>query len=104
MSKSLGNLVFVADLRKTYDAMAIRLLLLEEHYRTGWEWDPSRPDRAAERLERWRAAGHGDGALEAVRAALDDDLDTPSAVAAIDDAARKGEGISDAAALLGISL
>jgi L-cysteine:1D-myo-inositol 2-amino-2-deoxy-alpha-D-glucopyranoside ligase len=58
---------------------------------------------ADERLNRWRAAGEGDGALDDVRAALDDDLDTPAAVAAID-AATQGSGISAAAALLGISL
>ena len=61
MSKSLGNLVFVSELRKEWDAMAIRLVLVENHYRTGWEWDDTRMPRAAERLERWRAAGAGDG-------------------------------------------
>jgi L-cysteine:1D-myo-inositol 2-amino-2-deoxy-alpha-D-glucopyranoside ligase len=104
MSKSLGNLVFVSDLRKTMDPMAIRLLLLEEHYRTPWEWDESRIERAVERLERWRRAGEGDAALDAVRAALDDDLDTPAALAAIDEAAGRGEGVSAAAALLGVAL
>jgi L-cysteine:1D-myo-inositol 2-amino-2-deoxy-alpha-D-glucopyranoside ligase len=39
-----------------------------------------------------------------VRTALDDDLDTPRAVAAIDDAASSGRGVSQAAALLGIQL
>jgi L-cysteine:1D-myo-inositol 2-amino-2-deoxy-alpha-D-glucopyranoside ligase len=104
MSKSLGNLVFVSELRKEWEAMAIRLLLVEEHYRTEWEWDDERLPRAALRLERWRAAGPGDAALEEVRAALDDDLDTPGAVAAIDAAADAGEGIGTAAALLGVTL
>jgi len=104
MSKSLGNLVFVSELRKHWDPMAIRLLLIENHYRTAWEWDDTRMARADERLERWRAAGEGDGALDEVRAALDDDLDTPRAIAAIDAAAGAGEGISAAATLLGVSL
>ena len=104
MSKSLGNLVFVSELRKEWEAMAIRLLLVENHYRTAWEWEDDRPARAAARLEAWRAAGPGDGALEEVRAALDDDLDTPAAVAAIDAAAAAGEGVGTAAALLGVSL
>jgi L-cysteine:1D-myo-inositol 2-amino-2-deoxy-alpha-D-glucopyranoside ligase len=104
MSKSLGNLVFVTDLRKTVDPMAIRLLLVEEHYRTAWEWDEARVDRAVERLDRWREAGDGDGARDDVRAALDDDLDCPRAVAAIDAAAARGAGVSSASALLGISL
>jgi L-cysteine:1D-myo-inositol 2-amino-2-deoxy-alpha-D-glucopyranoside ligase len=102
MSKSLGNLVFVSELRKEWDAMAIRLMIVENHYRTPWEWDDTRMPRAAERLERWRATGPGDGGLEAVRAALDDDLDAPAAVAAIDAAASAGHGVGAAAALLGI--
>jgi L-cysteine:1D-myo-inositol 2-amino-2-deoxy-alpha-D-glucopyranoside ligase len=102
MSKSLGNLVFVSDLRKTWDPMAIRLVIVEEHYRTPWEWDDARLPRAAARLEAWRAAGEGSGALDAVRAALDDDLDTRAAVIAIDEAAARGEGVSRAAMLLGV--
>jgi len=39
-----------------------------------------------------------------VRAALDDDLSTPDAIAAIDDAVARGEGVADAAALLGVDL
>jgi L-cysteine:1D-myo-inositol 2-amino-2-deoxy-alpha-D-glucopyranoside ligase len=104
MSKSLGNLVFVSELRKEWDPMAIRLMIVENHYRTAWEWDDSRMPRAAARLERWRAAGAGDAGLDAVRTALDDDLDTPTAVAAIDAAVAEGAGISAAAGLLGIDL
>src|SRR5438067_5280015 len=74
MSKSLGNLVFVSDLLKLWDAMAVRTMLVENHYRTAWEWDETRLPRAATRLEQWRAAGAGDGALDQVRAALVDDL------------------------------
>ena len=104
MSKSLGNLVFVSELRKQWDSMAIRLMLVENHYRDAWEWDETRMPRAAQRLERWRAAGDGDGALGEVRARLDDDLDTPGAVAAIDAAVARGDGVSEAAALLGVVL
>jgi L-cysteine:1D-myo-inositol 2-amino-2-deoxy-alpha-D-glucopyranoside ligase len=106
MSKSLGNLVFVSEMRKQWDPMAIRLLLLEEHYRTGWEWDDTRIGRADERLQAWRAAGSGSGdaALDEVRAALDDDLDVPTAIAAIDAAVAAGHGVSDAALLLGVRL
>jgi L-cysteine:1D-myo-inositol 2-amino-2-deoxy-alpha-D-glucopyranoside ligase len=104
MSKSLGNLVFVSELRKQWDAAAIRLMIVENHYRNEWEWDEDRMPRAAERLERWRAGGEGDGALDEVRDALDDDLDTPRAVAAIDRAAAKGLGVAAAASLLGVDL
>ena len=58
--------------------------------------------RAQERLARWRAAGEGTGGLDAARAALDDDLDVPAAVAAIDAAVAVGHGVSEAAALLGV--
>jgi L-cysteine:1D-myo-inositol 2-amino-2-deoxy-alpha-D-glucopyranoside ligase len=102
MSKSLGNLVFVSELRKEWDPMAIRLMIVENHYRTPWEWDDTRMPRAVQRLDRWRATGQGTGGLDAARAALDDDLDTPGAIAAIDAAVEAGEGVSAAAALLGI--
>ncbi|HTN78614.1 MAG TPA: cysteine--tRNA ligase [Acidimicrobiales bacterium] len=105
MSKSLGNLVFISDLLKTWDPRAIRLAIIEHHYRDSWEWDEDLMPRAAARLNRWLdPAGPGDAALAEVRAALDDDLDTPSALAAIDAAAAAGQGVVDAAALLGVDL
>jgi L-cysteine:1D-myo-inositol 2-amino-2-deoxy-alpha-D-glucopyranoside ligase len=106
MSKSLGNLVFVSDLRKAWDPRAIRLAVLGNHYREGWDWtDDVMPD-AAERLARWRAGAtaDGDAALDDVRAALDDDLDTPAAIRAVDEAAGAGKDVTSAAALLGVDL
>jgi L-cysteine:1D-myo-inositol 2-amino-2-deoxy-alpha-D-glucopyranoside ligase len=103
MSKSLGNLVFVHDLLKEWAPPAIRLAVTAHHYRHDWDWEDRLMPEATERLERWRAAGKGDGALAEVRAALDDDLDTPAAVAAIDKAAASGLGVSEAAALLGVT-
>ncbi|HEX2038825.1 MAG TPA: cysteine--tRNA ligase [Acidimicrobiales bacterium] len=103
MSKSLGNLVFVSDLLKEWEPAAVRLAISAHHYRSSWEWHDGLMPEAAARLERWRAAGDGPGALDEVRVALDDDLDTPAALAAVDAAAR-GEGVSAAAALLGITL
>jgi L-cysteine:1D-myo-inositol 2-amino-2-deoxy-alpha-D-glucopyranoside ligase len=104
MSKSLGNLVFVHDLLKEWEPAAIRLAVSIHRYRDDWEWHDGLMPEAAARLARWRAAGAGSAALAEVRAALDDDLDTPAAVAAIDAAASSGEGVSEAAALLGIRL
>lgn len=104
MSKSLGNLVFVSDLRKVYDPRAIRLGIVAHHYRHPWEWNDDIMPTAAARLVRWLEAGPGDGALEEVRAALDNDLDTPAAIAAIDAAAERGEEVSTAAMLLGVDL
>ena len=104
MSKSLGNLVFVSELRKIWDTRAIRLAIVGHHYRTEWDWWDGLMDEAAERLSRWEAAGTGDGGIEEVRFALDEDLDTPRAVAALDEAAAAGRGVSSGAALLGIRL
>ncbi len=102
MSKSLGNLVFVDALLKEWAPAAVRLAILANHYRPEWHWDDSLMPTATERLDRWRAVGEGHAALDEVRAALDDDLDCPRAIAAIDDAARRGHGVSVAAALLGV--
>jgi L-cysteine:1D-myo-inositol 2-amino-2-deoxy-alpha-D-glucopyranoside ligase len=108
MSKSLGNLVFVSELRKVVDPTVIRTALLDHHYRGEREWSDADVSRAEARLAAWRSApsGAGDGApvLAAVRAALDDDLDTPGALAAIDVAAAEGGPLDAACALLGITL
>ncbi|HEV2809330.1 MAG TPA: class I tRNA ligase family protein [Acidimicrobiales bacterium] len=104
MSKSLGNLVFVSDLLKDWDAPAVRLAIISNHYRRDWDWTDELLPGAADRLDRWRAAGPGTGGLEDVRAALDADLDAPLAIQAVDAAASSGTGVSEAAALLGIDL
>ncbi|HEY4377923.1 MAG TPA: cysteine--tRNA ligase, partial [Acidimicrobiales bacterium] len=104
MSKSLGNLVFVSELAEKWDPRAIRLAVIEHHYRVPWEWDDHHMPRAQERLDRWLAAGNGSGGLDTARAALDDDLDTTGAIEAIDGAAASGLGVSEAAALLGVNL
>ncbi|HET8931603.1 MAG TPA: cysteine--tRNA ligase [Acidimicrobiales bacterium] len=106
MSKSLGNLVFVSELRKTIDPVIVRIALLDHHYRTEWEWNDSELDRAARRHAAWSETPDGSSAsvTNAVRAALDDDLDTPRALLIVDGAAERGEGIGDAAALLGVPL
>jgi len=102
MSKSLGNLVFVSDLVKEWDPRSIRLGVISHHYRTSWEWNDGLMPANDERLRAWVAAGNGSGALDEVRAALDADLDTPGAIEAIDRAATRGVGVSEAAALLGV--
>jgi L-cysteine:1D-myo-inositol 2-amino-2-deoxy-alpha-D-glucopyranoside ligase len=105
MSKSLGNLVFVHDLLKDWEPAAIRLAVIGQHYRASWDWTDDLMPAAASRLERWRRAGPGVSGLAEARRALDIDLDTPAAVAAIDRAAEtSGGGVSDAAALLGVEL
>ena len=106
MSKSLGNLVFVDKLRTQYDPRSIRLGVIEHHYRTEWEWEDGLMPRNHARLQAWLSSvgGAAGTVLEEVRERLDEDLDTPGAVAAIDRAAGAGVDVSDAAALLGVRL
>jgi len=104
MSKSLGNLVFVSDLLKEWDPMVVRLAIIDHGHHDEWDWGDGKLAAAAARLDRWRGAGEGDGGLDAVRDRLDDDLDVPGALAAIDDAASSGLGVSQAAALVGVEL
>ena len=104
MSKSRGNLVFVDKLRAEHDPRAIRLGLIEHHYRIEWEWDQGLMARNERRLEAWMAAASSsdDSLLADVRAALDDDLDSPRAVSLIDEAAARGIGVRASAELLGV--
>lgn len=92
MSKSRGNLVLVSKLRGEdgMDPMAVRLALLDHHYRTEWEWTPADRPSAEHRLATWRravaaeTAPPAEGVLQAVRDRLSDDLDTPGALRVID--------------------
>ena len=102
MSKSLGNLVFVHDLLKDWEPACIRLAVVAHHYRSDWDWHDELLPEANRRLRRWRESGPGDGALGEVREHLDDDLDTPGAVRAIDAAVARGEAVTEAAGLLGV--
>jgi L-cysteine:1D-myo-inositol 2-amino-2-deoxy-alpha-D-glucopyranoside ligase len=123
MSKSKGNLVFVSRLRDdAHHPMAIRLALLAHHYRTDWDWYDDDLVRGEDRLLRWTyavtadrgpASGH---VVDAVRSALANDLDTPTALSAVDawaDSVAAGDGDDPAAprevadlvhALLGVVL
>ncbi|MEC7384069.1 MAG: cysteine--tRNA ligase [Actinomycetota bacterium] len=107
MSKSLGNLVFIDALREEWDPRAIRLGIISHHYRTEWEWHDNLMPSSNERLARWQASVGGDDGgvlINAVRAALDNDLDTPHACSQIDTAVSEGIDATAAAALLGIDL
>jgi L-cysteine:1D-myo-inositol 2-amino-2-deoxy-alpha-D-glucopyranoside ligase len=106
MSKSLGNLVFIDKLRTQYDPRAIRIGILDHPYRHDWHWETDLMPNSAERLDRWNKGADGEGGhvLEAVRQALDNDLDCPTALAAIDAGAAAGHHILAAASLMGIDL
>ncbi|MGZ4714550.1 MAG: cysteine--tRNA ligase [Acidimicrobiia bacterium] len=89
MSKSLGNLVFISDLRATADPRAIRLALMHHHYRSGFEWHDTDIQDGTALLHRLVAAAScADGPdpvpfATRVRAAIDDDLDAPRALDAL---------------------
>lgn len=97
MSKSLGNLVYTRDLLETHSADAIRLCLFQHHYRFPWEFfdgDMDGCDDAAEHLRSAVNAQGSDGALldpapwrDKFLAALDNDLDTPRAIDALNELA-----------------
>ena len=94
MSKSLGNLVFVSDLLKECDPRAIRLAVVEHHYRDGVGVGRRRScpgGRAPRALAGRRRAGRRRRRSTRCGPRLDDDLDTPGAVAAIDAAVDRGE-------------
>ena len=98
MSKSLGNLILADDLLKTYTPDAIRLLLLAHHYRQPWEYLTDEMEASSTRAARYSAAIHArdvheiaqvedmiaQRAVESFGASLDNDLDTPTALAALD--------------------
>jgi len=96
MSKSLGNMVFVRDALRSTTPQALRLYLLDAHYRRAFDHDDARLARARERADRLAGAlGRGpvgplgrDAATRAVLAALDDDLDTRAAIQTLERAAR----------------
>ena len=106
MSKSLGNLVFVDQLRTQWDPRSIRMAVIVHHYRNEWQWDEELMPRNHRRLLAWKESvgGAASEVLEVVRQHLDNDLDTPSAIAAIDEVAATGQDVSAAAALLGVDI
>ncbi len=100
MSKSLGNFTTLGDLLEAWDPRALRLLVLQTHYRRTMEIGSDTLDQAAAALGRLDTfadrIGQADlppsepdpGVVERFRSAMDDDLGTPAAVAVIFDAVR----------------
>jgi len=86
------------------------VLLLRHHYREAWEYTADQMDDAAEWTRQLRDAARGIGtgggeSLLAVRAALEDDLDTPRALRVLHDAVAGGDGgWRSAAEILGLRL
>jgi cysteinyl-tRNA synthetase len=111
MSKSLGNFTTMPEVFERYDARALRLLVLQTHYRKTMEVNSSALDQSTAAIDRLdamarRALAAGidpyaeearvDELVDAFRAAMDDDLGTPSAVAVIFDGLRQANAALDA--------
>ena len=115
MSKSLGNMVFARDAVKEHSKEAIRWYLLSFPYREAFTYERAGVERAEQVVENVRAAlalesGAGNpldasGVRDAVTAALDDNMDTPLALAllsglASDILAAEGRDVAAAQAAL----
>ncbi|MEN7342559.1 MAG: cysteine--tRNA ligase [Pseudomonadota bacterium] len=116
MSKSLGNVKLVRELLEDADGEAIRLALLSAHYRQPLDWQPTTLSEATRKLDRLygalaKADQLADAAPDARRVGkhidrvigeLEDDLNTPKALAALFSMARelnKSESAEDIATL-----
>jgi len=119
MSKSLGNLVSIREALEHYSADAIRVSVLKSHYRgPGYYSDDAlaENERALNRMRQALVAPANVGASDRLAAtdyrerfitAMDDDLNTPQALATLFDLARDinrdaeaGQDVAEAQALL----
>ncbi len=105
MSKSLGNFENLLDLLERVDGRAFRMVLLQAHYRSPVRVGPDRLEAAARSLDRIdalarRTTGLPDAepdaaTLDAFSARMDDDLDTPGAMAVLFDAVSSANSLLD---------
>ncbi|MGI8662081.1 MAG: cysteine--tRNA ligase [Acidimicrobiales bacterium] len=109
MSKSLDNFTDLLDLIEWGDPRAYRLLVLQSHYRAPIEVSRDTVARAGKTLERLdgfarqfaaqvESVEPDERALARFRGRMDDDLDTPAAVAALFDALRRANRDDDLSA------
>jgi len=107
MSKSLGNVLLVHDLVRTIPGEVIRLALLSAHYRQPLDWSDDSLADSRRKLDRLYGAIRGievDVAMRSAAAppapvidALEDDLNTPRALAEMFDIARRLNKAGDVA-------
>ena len=98
MSKSLGNFFTVREILKHYQAEEIRYFIVSSHYRSPLNYDEEHLQNARAALTRFYTALRGlpisDGAgaeawLERFSLAMDDDFNTPEALAVLFDLTRE---------------
>ena len=97
MSKSLGNFFTIRDVLKKYDAEVVRFFILRAHYRSPLNYSDKHLDDAKQALTRLYTALRGveltakvdasAPAYQAFKAAMDDDFNTPEAMAVLFDLA-----------------
>jgi cysteinyl-tRNA synthetase len=118
MSKSVGNIEKIHDLAQAHPPEALRYALLSAHYRQPLEWSPALIEQSVRTLDRLYGTLRdledvdADAVIPpAIEAALDDDLNTPQALAEISriagDARKAGSGAdrqSQKSALLGAGM
>jgi cysteinyl-tRNA synthetase len=105
MSKSLGNVVLVRDLLTQAPGEAVRLALLNAHYRQPLDWSDDVLVEAQRKLDRmynslrnvpgWKSGWEQAEPSPAFVAALNDDLNTPRALAALFELSRKANRSED---------
>jgi cysteinyl-tRNA synthetase len=111
MSKSLGNFTNLLDLIESTDPRAYRMLVLRSHYRSPVEVTAATTDDAAASLRRLDSFARrmnelncepvvDDEVVEKFRAVMDDDLDTPAAVAMMFGLVTQGNSAIDAGDLV----
>jgi cysteinyl-tRNA synthetase len=93
MSKSLGNFFTIRDVLKKYDAEVVRFFILRAHYRSPLNYSDKHLDDAKQALTRLYTALRGvevsekvdvsAPAYQAFKAAMDDDFNTPEAMAVL---------------------
>jgi cysteinyl-tRNA synthetase len=103
MSKSLGNFFTIRDLLKDWPGAVLRLQMLMTHYRQPLDWTRSGSEQAAVVLDNiaqiTKGVDSAKGRIQAgVLSALDDDLNTPEAIAALHVLMGEARRGSDAAA------
>ena len=106
MSKSLGNVSNLLDLIEAFDPRAYRMVLLQSHYRSPVSISADGLEGAGRALAGLDAFGRRAEVLDAVdpdvevidrfRSAMDDDLDTPTAMALVFDTVRRANVALDA--------
>ena len=98
MSKSLGNFFTIHDVLKHYDGETLRFFMLRTHYRSPFNFSDANLDDARNSLRRLYTAldavpadlvliDWAEPRCAAFRAAMDDDFNTPGAVAVLFDLA-----------------